>query len=129
MLYREAEGFFDGTHNEHGLDGADGIGGAQHVHDELLVGAHIGAVDLEQVIKFAGDVVALGHFFHVAGGLLKAVGGIAGHFTQFDAAEYHESQIQFLGVQHCYILLYIALALQTFLALEYRGGGQVYLGG
>ena len=36
-LNREAEGLFDRAHNEHGLDGADGIGGAKHVHDELLV--------------------------------------------------------------------------------------------
>ena len=32
-------------------------------------------------------------------------------------------------VKHCYILLYIAFALQTFLTLKHRSGGEVHLGG
>ena len=53
ILYREAKRFLDGTHYEHGLDGAYGIGRTQYVHEKLLVRAHIGTIYFEQVIELA----------------------------------------------------------------------------
>ena len=99
-LNGETKSLLDGAHHEHGLDGTYGIGGTQHVHEELLVRAHVRAVNLKQVVKLSRYVVALCHLFHITRGLLKAVGGVAGHHAQTYAAEYHESQVQLLRVQY-----------------------------
>ena len=58
----DAVGLLDFFHHESAFHRVEALDVAQHVEQELLVGFHIGGIDLEQIVEMARNVVALSHF-------------------------------------------------------------------
>ena len=86
-------------------------------------------MDLQEVVVFAGDVVAFGHLGDVADDGDEGAGDFAAHLLQLDGAEDDEAQVQFLRVEHGDVLLDEAAAFQAFEPFEDGGGGEVHAGG
>ena len=102
---------------------------AEDAEEELLVGFHVGGIDLEQEVVIAGDVVAFSylrdclHRLHYPHPVLIAV------LLHLDITEGDESAVHHVRVQHGGVACYESLALKAVHAREWGGGGKVYLGG
>ena len=53
---------FDFIHHENAFQRTQMLNGSQYVQHELLVIFHVRCMNLEQIVKAAGDVIALGYF-------------------------------------------------------------------
>ena len=118
---------FDFFHDEGALDGGDIVVAADDVQQELLVVAHVGRLDAEQIVKASGDVVALGDLGDAAHQRSEGLCPFDAELAQLDAAENCEASVQLRRVKDCGVLLDVTEAFQTLHALISRSGGQMYL--
>ena len=125
----ELVGVLDLAEDEEGVEGADAVEVAKDAEHELLVGLHVGDVDLEHEVVVAADVVALHNLGYVLHGLHDAMGVLVAVLLHAEVAEGDEAAVDLLCVEHRHVLTDVALALEALHPLEGGCGREVNLCG
>ena len=100
----------------------------EDIEEELLVGAHVGGLDAEEVVEGAGDVITLGNFGEGFDHFSESIGAVVVDLTQFDTTEDGEATVDLVGIDDGGVLADEATTLEPTHALVRGRSRKMYLG-